>query len=207
MSKWFCIYWHHFVTYIRGELLGFWKCFESIESLRRYRNIRISYFYVFIFLFVVFFFFFFFLNKYSADHKSLVSFIKVGKVPFPFTCFSLQCKTSMHWKKKKKNHCRADRPGFFFRGWCKITVKCLFVCFFPHHGHHVVCRVNCCVSNILRCAQVCLQNCGDVCITGPCPRSFPAPPLPTLHCCPFPSSGTCSSCKPNPGDGRVPAIF
>lgn len=47
---------------------------------------------------------------YSADHKSLVSFIKVKKVPFPFTSFSLQCKPSMHWK---KNHCGADRPGFF----------------------------------------------------------------------------------------------
>lgn len=185
MSKWFCIYWHHFVTYIRGELLGFWKYLESIGSLR-YRNIRI---------------FFFFFNKYSADHKSLVSFIKVGKVPFPFTCFSLQCKTSMHWKKESLQSWQTC----FFRGWCKITVKCLF---FSHHGHHVVCRVNCCVSNILRCAQVCLQNCGDVCIIGKCPTvSFPASPFPTLHCCPLPSNGTCSSCKPNSTGRCVPAIF
>lgn len=190
MSKWFCIYWHHFVTYIRGELLGVWKYLESIGSRRRSRNRSI------------------FFLKYSADHKSLVSFIKVGKVQFSFHVFQFAVQNLYALEKKKKNHCRADRPGFFFRGWCKITVKCLFVLFFSPHGHHVVCRVNCCVSNILRCAQVCLQNCGDVCIIGKWPTvSFPASPSPTLHWCPLPSNGTCSSCKPNSTGRCVPAIF
>lgn len=84
-------------------------------------------------------------------------------------CFSLQCKHSMHWKKKKRFTAYSGAVCWQTSccGWCKSLFKCLF--FFPHQDHHVVCRVNCygkrCVSNILLCAQVCLQkNCGDVCI-------------------------------------------